>query len=344
MATTGAARPTIKDIAALAGVTPGTVSRVVNGRPGVGPLVRAQIEQLISQHGYRINSSARQLSTGRSHTVAVVFPLHASELVMHPVYPELLGALGDAAELADYDLLLLSVTSPARLDRVIDTVARGRVDGVVLPAAGPRDPVLKALLQLDTPVVTIGHRSTKSGSCWVDSTHDIAAEELTTRMIAAGRDRLLLVNGPQHVSACRLRSRGFWRAIDQAGIDRSRAREITVPFDSDAARAEALRELKGRHRPSGVVCGSDLIASAVLDTARQLSLDVPGDLAVTGFDDEPLARHTTPALTTARMPLHAIGNAAAELLFARLGDGDVANAHVILPTEIIVRASTPVGF
>ena len=126
---------TIRDIAAMAGVSAGTVSRAMNGQAGVGQATRLRIEQLIEEHGFRVDPTARQLSTGRSQTLAVVFPLHASEVVMHPVYPALLGALGDAAEKAGYDVLLLTQSSE-KAAHVLDTVVRRRVDGVVLPAAG----------------------------------------------------------------------------------------------------------------------------------------------------------------------------------------------------------------
>jgi LacI family transcriptional regulator len=343
MARNESARPTIRDIAALAGVTAGTVSRVVNGRPGVGPEMRARIEQLVMENGYRINSSARQLSTGRSQTIAVVFPLHASEVVMHPVYPELLGALGDAAEQADYDLLLLTVTSPAKRHRLLDTVARRRIDGVILPAAGPRDRTLRELSTAGIPIVTIGHRTTSAGSAWVDCTHDAAAEELTTRLIRSGRRDVFLLNGPEHVSACRLRARGFRHALGKApeGV---RGREGTVPFSTEQAQQAAHMLLAAADRPTAVVAGSDLIASATLDAARQVGLRVPEDLAVTGFDDQSLAVHTNPNLTTVRMPLHEIGNTAANMLFAQLSGGQAARRHTLLATEIVVRESTPPGF
>ncbi|MEU3983750.1 LacI family DNA-binding transcriptional regulator [Streptomyces sp. NPDC026672] len=361
----GAGSPTIKDIAELAGVTAGTVSRVVNGRPGVGAATRARIEKLVAEHGYRINSSARQLSTGRSHTIAMVFPQHASEVVMHPVYPELLGAVGDAAEAADHDLLLVTVAAPDKLERAVDAMIRRRIDGAILPAAGSRDRVRTALSKARIPTVTIGHRTTVSGSAWVDTTHDLAAEELTARLIRAGYRRLHMLNGPEHVSACVLRSRGFWRAVEDAGgavedagsavkDDGSTveaaggtveaAEESHVPFDTAPARDAALDLLSARLRPTAVVAGSDLIASAVLDAARQLSLRVPEDLAVTGFDDQTLARHTTPQLTTVRAPLREIGAAAVRILLAEIGNTSDRRRRILLPAEVVVRQSTPPGY
>jgi LacI family transcriptional regulator len=332
-------KPTIRDIAAMAGVSAGTVSRAMNGLPGVGADTRLRISQIIDEQGFRADPSARQLSTGRSNTLGVVFPLHASEVVMHPIYPALLGALGDAAEQAGYDILLLTMSGrqPAH---VRDTVLRRRVDGVVMPAAGARDPMLRQLTGLGAPVVLIGHRSRLPTVGWVDCTHDAAAGEITRLMLDAGRTRLLLMNGPAHVSACKLRSAGFWARIEEAGPGVVSAREVAVPFDTAAATTAAATLLTRGNPPDAIVCSSDTIAAGVLDAARALGLTVPEDLAVSGFDDRSFGVHTRPALTTVRMPLHDIGHAAARMLFAMIG-GQATSRRVILPTEVVVRGSTP---
>ncbi|NAS23646.1 substrate-binding domain-containing protein [Herbidospora sp. NEAU-GS84] len=330
---------TIRDIAALAGVSAGTVSRTMNGQAGVGQETRQRIQQIIEEHRFQVDPTARMLSTGRSQTLAVVFPLHASEVVMHPIYPALIGALGDAAERAGYDILLLT-QSAEKAAHVVDTVTRRRVDGVVLPAAGPRDPLIKQLTGIGAPTVLIGHRTNREGVGWVDSDHDSAAHDLTRLMLDTGRRELVLLNGPAHVSACKLRSAGFWKCVQAAGDAVTSAREIRVPFDTDAATAEALKILGDPSRPTGVVCGSDTIAAGVMDAAHSLGLRVPDDVAVTGFDDRSFAARTTPTLTTVRMPLDDIGRTAAQMLFAMISGGP-APRKVILPTEIILRGSTP---
>jgi LacI family transcriptional regulator len=331
---------TIRDIAAIAGVSAGTVSRAMNGQAGVGDATRERIQAIIDEHSFRVDPTARQLSTGRSRTLAVVFPLHASEVVMHPVYPALLGALGDAAERAGYDILLLTMSSQ-KVAHVVDTVVRRRVDGVVLPAAGSRDPLIKQLTAIGAPTVLIGHRSTLSSVGWVDCTHDDAAQDLTRLMLDGGRRDLVLLNGPPHVSACRLRSAGFWRGVKEAGDRVRSAREVAVPFDTAEAARAATEILSDKARPTGIVCGSDTIAAGVLDAARPLRLRIPDDLAVSGFDDRTFASHTTPSLTTVRMPLHETGHAAARMLFSMIGDGPETGRRVILPTEVIIRDSTP---
>jgi LacI family transcriptional regulator len=336
-----AGKPTIHDIAALAGVTAGTVSRAMNGKKGVSAEVRERIERIIAEQGFRADSSARKLSTGRGWCVGIVFPLHASEVVMHPVYPALLGALGDAAEDAGYDIMLLTVSAPEHADRLLDRVRDHRLDGVVLPAAGPRDPLLRQLTTLGVPTVLIGHRARSPEVGWVDCTHDLAARDLTRLMLAAGRTRLVLINGPKRVSACRLRSAGFWKAVKEAGDQVESAEEVESEFDAEMGRARA-REVLGRpDRPTGVLCGADVIASGCLEAARSLGLGVPDDVAVSGFDDWSLATHTTPTLTTVQMPLREIGEAAARLLFSRIEGGEQTRRHVVLPTTIILRDSTP---
>jgi LacI family transcriptional regulator len=339
----GTGRPTIRDIAAMAGVSAGTVSRAMNGQKGVGAQTRARIEQIIAEQGFQADSSARQLSTGRSRCIAVVFPLHASEVVMHPVYPALLGALGDAAEEAGYDIMLQTLSSPERADRLVERVRHRRLDGVVLPAAGPRDPLQRRLHQAGVPTVLIGHRASSPELAWVDCTHDLAARDLTRLMLDGGRRRLVLLNGPKRVSACRLRSAGFWAAVREAGDLVQSAEEVEVEFDAEAANAAAKPLLAGGQRPTAMLCGADIIAAGCLEAARSLDLSVPDEVAVSGFDDQSLATHTMPALTTVRMPLRDIGEHAARLLFALIDGESPRRRHVILPTEIVLRESTPPG-
>lgn len=337
-------RTTIRDIAALAGVSAGTVSRAINGKAGVGESTRLRIEEIVAAQGFAMNSSARRLSTGRSQSLAVVFPLHASEVVMHPVYPALLGAFCDSAESAEYDVMLLTVPSPDRIGHLIDAVQRRKVDGVVLPAAGPRDPLVHAMAKIGTPTVVMGQRSRVPGVCWVDCTHDRAAHDLALLMARQGRRRLTLVNGPSRVAACRLRSQGFWRGVREAGAMLDSATEVECDFDAGAGRATADELFSQDKAPDGLICGSDTIAAGCLDAAREHGLVVPGDVAVSGFDDHEIARHTTPALTSVRMPLQATGEVAARLLISLIEGRPVASTHVVLPTELVLRESTaPAG-
>jgi LacI family transcriptional regulator len=334
---------TIHDIAALADVSAGTVSRVINGRTGVGPATRRRVLDLIAAHGFRANATAQRLSTGRANTIGVVFPFHASEFVMNPVYPALLGSIGDAAEIAGYEILLLSVPSFDEMARLSDPVHRRRVDGVVLPAAGPGDPLIREVVALGVPAVVIGHRGRAGRLPWVDSSHDVAASELTRIMIAGGRRRIALLNGPPGVSACALRSKGFWSAVEGCRSSIDVAEEHTVGFDPATIKANvsAFLSRSGHPIPTAIVGANDTIAAACLEVAREAGIQVPDQLAVSGFDDLAFSAYTSPGLTTVRMPLRDIGATAANMLFSEIEGRPLHRRHVVFPTELVLRSSTP---
>jgi LacI family transcriptional regulator len=335
------ARITIHDLAAMAGVTAGTVSRALNQRAGVGAGTRRRILELAAEHHFTMNATAQQLSTGRVHTLGVAFPFHASEFVTRPVYPALLGGLGDAAESAGYDLMLISVPGADQVSRLTSATNRRRVDGIVLPAAGPRDPSLRELAGLGFPTVVIGHRGRAGNVPWVDASHDQASAKLTSLMIAGGHRRLAMLNGPPEISACTLRARGFWTAVAAAGDSVEHAEEHAVGFDPVRVRAEAARLLARTGPPTAIVAANDTIAVSCLEQARAMGLRVPGDLAVSGFDNRSFSAYTSPPLTTVSMPLHAMGGAAATMLISLIEGRQLPRRHVVLPAALELRGSTP---
>jgi LacI family transcriptional regulator len=338
-------RITIHDIAAMAGVTAGTVSRAINQRAGVGMATRERILGLVAEHGFTANATARQLSTGRAEAIGVAFPFQPSEFVMKPVYPALLGGLGDVAERSGYDLLLLSVPTEDQVGRVTDAVRRRRVDGIVLPAASRRDPSVRELARLGFPAVIIGHRGRAGDIPWVDASHDLASAELTSLMIAGGHRRLGLLNGPPEVSACGLRAKGFWSAISAAGSAVEHAEEESVGFDPDRLRARVSQFFIQRagQRPTAIIGASDTIAAACLDEARSRGWAVPEELAVSGFDDRSFSAHTSPPLTTVSMPLHDMGAAATTMLITLIEGRPLPRRRLVLPAKVILRDSTPGG-
>jgi LacI family transcriptional regulator len=338
-------RTTIHDLARIAGVSAGTVSRALNGQNGVGQGTRQRISALAEEHGFIANATARRLSTGRSWSVGVVIPFHTSELMTsYPVHVGLLGGLGDAAEAAGYDLVLLNVASVKAIDRLLDAVQRRKVDGVVLPAAAPNDRPLRTLAAIGFPTVVIGHRTRRQGVPWVDSSHDVACYQLTRVMIESGRRRVAFVtDAPSRVSALRLRLNGF-RAAVAAMHDRvEAASEQVVGTGWQEVREQVRALLSGRccDAPDAIVASRDRLAYVCLEVARELRIPVPERLAVCGFDDLHLSQLTTPPLTTVRMPVHQLALRAGEMLFSLIEGREPAPMRLVLPTELVLRQSTP---
>ena len=330
---------TIRDIAALAGVSAGTVSRVMNNKPGVGAETRLRIAALIEEHGFRGDATARQLSTGRSNCIGVVFPLQVSEVVLHPVYPELLGAITDAAQLAGYDVMLFTTKVTDGTDHILDAVRRKRVDGLILPAASSDDALLQNATTLRVPTVLVGHRHREEFMTWADCDHDEALSAMAMRLLERGRRRLTLANGPQRISAYQLRSAGFWRAVRAFDPAPESVDELELDMTYAAGVALSATLLQRDRLPDAVLCSSDATAAGLMDALTVAGIRIPHQIAVTGFDDSDLSRHTTPPLTSVRMPLYETGTAAFELLLAMLEKNEAGFEPRILDSHLIPRES-----
>jgi LacI family transcriptional regulator, galactose operon repressor len=329
-------RLTMSDIAREAGVSKGTVSRVLNGREGVGSETRERILSLMAEHEYHASFSAQSLAVQRSFNIGVVFPGPASGVLANPTYTELLGAIGDRSEESGYGLSLLTTSTESGDERVLRDVARGRLDGVLLPGVRDGDSTLDRLIDGGAPTVLIGHRDDRVP--WTDSDGDRAFHDMTTALVRAGHRRLAFLDGPTEYMACRLRQEGFERALGEAGLEPVAI--TSGPFSSDYGFREAGRLLDGRDRPTAIMAGSDLIAAGCMAAIRERGLRVPQDVAVTGFDDDRLAPVMSPPLTSVRMPIRDLGVLAVELLLALIENEPIEHRTHLLRSTVVMRASS----
>ncbi len=334
---------TIHDIARMASVSAGTVSRVINDQPGVGEQTRARIKAIIEEQGYQASFFARNLLARRSFAVGLVFSTAPSELFSHPVYPQLMGGIGDALGAASYTLTLITVPADEREERVLREVADGRLDGVILPDIRSGDTIVDALRDLETPTVLIGHRDAHSDTAWVDCDHDHAIAELTRHLIAVGHTHIGLVNGPEEFSACALRAAGYRAALTDAGLTPRQEQPGSFSAEHGYRATLNLIDLPLAERPTAIVAASDVIAVGCIEAARSRGLRVPDDLAVTGFDDTMLARYSHPPLTTVSVPLTDMGHMAVHILFSIMQDKQARPRTMVLPGEVIVRPSSGVS-
>jgi LacI family transcriptional regulator len=319
-----APRVTMSDIALKAGVSKGTVSRVLNGREGVGEETRKRILELIDEAG----------------TIAVVFPGLASGVFANPVYTELLGAVGDRASESGYALNVVTLPTADTHDRIVRDVARGRVDGVILPAVREGDLVVDRLLAAGAPMVLVGHRDDRRGVTWVDADGDTSLERLTASLIRAGHRRLAFLDGPEEYMSCRLRRDGFERALAEAGLEPVAVTNGPFAFEYGHDQTVELLGLPKRRRPTAILAGSDLIAAGCLAGAREAGVSVPGELAITGYDDDRLAPVMSPPLTSVRMPMSEMGELAAKLVIDLIEGRRPARRTHVLESALVMRESS----
>jgi LacI family transcriptional regulator len=326
----------IADVATRAGVSVTTVSHVLSGRRPVADATRSRVLEVIRELGYQPDAAARSLRTGRTMTVALIVPD-----LTNPFYPVVARGLEDRLRPAGYHAVVCNTDGrrDEELSFLREMVSRG-VDGIVAAAFGLTREDLLAHKHL--PLVRVGGRFDASTGDLVRSDDEAGTTAAVRHLLACGHRRLGFAGGAPDVGPSRLREAGFRNALAEAGVAVDEALVVSGDFTREAGRAAARRLLDAYEAPTAVVCANDLIAIGVLDEARARGLAVPGDLAVTGYDDIDAASLVTPALTTVVNPAREIGRVCGELLLARLAGGGGPKREIVLANSLVVRDSAPI--
>jgi LacI family transcriptional regulator len=325
-------RVTISDVARAAGVSVPTVSKVVNGRDGVAPETSRRVAEVIERMGYETSLIARSLRRSRTGVIGIL----VSEF--EPFSTEILRGISTAATGTGYELLayaglVLGETRVGWERRSLSRLGGTLIDGAIIVTP------TTLLPSTSIPVVSIDPHTGPEGHAAVDADNLGGARAATDHLLGLGHRRIAHIRGRKDLASAELREAGYRASLAAAGvpIDPALIRfgDYQIPATADAARAL----LTGPDRPTAIFAANDSSAFAVLDVARELGLDVPGDLSVVGFDDVPQAASATPPLTTIAQPLGELGARAVEMLLGLL-DGNTAPGHVQLDTRLVVRATT----
>ncbi|MET8753299.1 LacI family DNA-binding transcriptional regulator [Streptomyces sp. NPDC004667] len=338
-------RPTLEEVALRAGVGRGTVSRVVNGSPGVSARTRAAVEAAVAELGYVPHRAARALAADRADAVALVVPDPEAPLFPGGSFIEVVRGVG--AVLADTDVqLVLALAGGERERHRLEGFLSGRrVDGVLLVAVGAGDPLPELSTRLGIPVVLGGRRSAAETLPSVDCDDREGAVTAVRHLLERGRRAIAAITGPLDAYGDRCRLEGYRQALVAAGrpVD-----ELLISAGKPTAEGgrRAVRELLER-RPEldAVFAACDPLAAGALAGLRAAGRRIPGDVALVGFGDSVAARYLDPPLTSVRQPGEEMGRAMARLLLERIaGGGGVPGApgegSVVLPTRLVVRGSS----
>jgi LacI family transcriptional regulator len=331
------ARATLRDVARIAGVHPGTVSRALN--PATEALVRAEtvvrVRQVAEELGYRPNPLARGLKTNRSFTIGVIVPD-----IQNPLFPPIIRGLDDRLGEAGYTPLIANTDNDPARERVDFEAMRARaVDGFVTATARLDHELLDEFAALGVPLVLV-NRGLEGGGLPSATADDRAGVRAAVEhLVALGHRRIAHLAGPQEVSTGRRRCEGFQEAMAAAGLDASLVRLGRAFTEPEGTRL--CEELLADGPPvTAIVAGNDLMALGCYDVFAARGVDCPREVSVVGFNDMPFADRFAPPLTTVRIPHYEIGVAAAQLLLDLLNDAGGEPADVVLPAELIVRGST----
>ena len=326
---------TIVNVAEEAGVSYGTVSRVINDSVHVKPETRERIQQAMERLGYVVNRQARSLAGGKANVIGVLVPDLGTGYI-----GEIMRGIDTELGLAGYDLMLYTTHRTAvKESNYVANLAQGMVDGLLLIL--PRNPsdYISALTQRKFPFVLIDHQGTGRDCAAVGATNWQGAYNATEYLINLGHRRIGFITGSMDLGAAQDRLEGYQAALRTNRLSSEAELIYSGTFFQPDGYIGALQFLNLKNPPSAIFASNDVMAMGVMDAIREKGLQIPEDISVIGFDDIPQAMLVRPALTTVRQPLEKMGRAATQMLLDMLGNPGKKKERFELPTELIVRDS-----
>jgi len=337
-----ARRPSITrdDVARLAGVSPRTVSNVVNGFPHITPETRAKVQTAIEQLGYYVNASARSLRTGNSGLIGLVVP----ELDQ-PYFAELARGIISEARKAGYTVIIQQTEGDLEVERELlrEGPRRKQYDGLIVSASALSADDLLQWDQNQLPLVLLGERRVDAGIDHVGYDNVSAARQATQHLIASGRVRIAAIGheGQGARDTSQQRTVGFRAALKDAGLRLPRGflREVSA-FSRVNGYNQMQKLLDANPRPDAVFCYNDVLAMGAYRACQSRGIVIPTDIAIVGFDDVEQAAYLTPSLTTIRPDRAEIARVAVALLIDRINGSTEPAVNVMVDWELIVRESS----
>lgn len=328
-------RPTLEDVARLAGVSLGSASRALSVPDEVRPATLERVQRAVEQLGYVRNGAARALASRRTHTVATIYPT-----LDNPIFSQSIQALQKTLFDLGYQLLVASHDyMPQREADLLRTILERGVDAVVLVGTDHDDAVFSLLRQYQLPsVLTWSLDDELDRNCVGFSYYD-AAYEMAELVIRQGHTDIALCAGPSYRNErVRARLAATRAALKNAGLELRPEWIVEQPFSFEGGRQAIRQVLSGPRTPSVLICGTDLHAVGALSECRERGISVPGEFSITGSDDIELASLVEPKLTTVHVPTQEIGVRAARHVVALI-EGREPPAASPLSARVVVRGS-----
>lgn len=330
------ARWTLEKIGELAGVSRATVSRVINNHPNISYEVRERVQRIIDETGYQPNQAARSLVSNQSKILGLVIPNVIQAVFTDPYYPRLTQGISAACNKLGYTMaLFLFHTLEEERSAIQRFTSNSLIDGLIITADNINTPFIPELVKRKIPFVYVG-RTTYENVTYIDVDNFTGGYNATVHMVKQGYTRIAQI-GTAHNTAGVDRDRGYRKALRDRGYE---VDEDLVAYGefTEASGYDAMKSLLP-HCPDAVVVQSDAMALGASRAIRDARLAIPDDIAIIGFDDLPPALLAEPQLSTIRQPIEKTGMIAVETLVDMLENTEQPAQHIILPTELIIRAS-----
>ncbi len=333
---------TIKDVAARAGVSPSTVSRVLNDRPGISPQTRERVLQVAQELNYSPSAAARSLATARTYNVGCVGYKYGStlpaDLRLSNVPSGTLEGIDEELSRHGYHMITTYVDREAMKRPDVPNMARqGRVDGLVLNGPAIRPRFILQLRNMGLPIVLVDNLLNETTIDCVLCDNEGGAYQAAKHLLEHNHEHIVFLSGPADWLSSRERAAGYRRALHEAGLEpRIVFMSNTIPETGHQAMLTALEEYPDL---TAVMAVNDATAVGAIQACQQVGRAVPDEVAVVGFDDEPWAQMHIPPLTTVRTHWHEIGIQAARRVVELIERDNQVPLQMRLAVELIIRQS-----
>ena len=330
--------PTILDVARRAGVSPITVSRVINRSGYASEETRQRVEAAIAELGYVPNTLARSLRSKRTNTLALIVTD-----ITNPFFTTLARGVEDTASDAGFTVIFCNTDeSQAEEDKYVQVLLQKQVDGILLVPSHCSTESVERIQKQNTPVVVLDRRLPELAADTVRGDSEGGAYQLTRLLISLGHKRIAIISGPQDVSTATDRVTGYRRAMRETGLppDENLVRYGEFTQASGYHNAQKLLDLNPQ--PTALLAANNFISIGAMKALQDAGIRIPEDFSIASFDDLPQALLISfPFFTVASQPAYEMGRRATQLLLTRLtGSADEPFQEIVFPVEVIVRQST----
>ncbi len=329
-------RPTLADVARAAGVSLMTVSRAINGKPGVSDEVRQSIISLANEMGYHPNQVARSLATSNTTTIGLVVPDNTN-----PFFAHIARGVEDTAYSYNYNIFLVNTAEdPLREKTALRSLSQKGADGLILCSSRLPVSVLEQEINHFPAVVLLNRelKTPKTNTTTINVNDQRGAHMVVGYFLAKGRDRIAYINGPATSTSAKHRLGGYRAALLEANLPYDPQMVESCSPDTEGGRAAAAALLARCPNINAIYAYNDLVAVGAIQVVEEAGKKVPEDIAIIGVDDIPLATIVRPQITTLHVDLRHIGRMAMRTLLDTI-EGHSASPSITIEPQLIVRAS-----
>jgi len=335
---------TIKDIAKKVGVSPSTVSRVLNGNSRISEITTKKIHEAMEELNYHPNSLARNFANGLTYCIGLVINAQDENTFANAFFNRSVFAIEKVIQEHGYSLIITNDRKKPNKSTVENLMLEKRVDGLIMPSSMVRTELINKLNRDDFPFIVMGEpKNCKNETAWIDIDNEQGSRIAVEHLIHQGYTKIALVTEKCNTIFTQKRRDGYLAGIKEHNLEFEQEYifELGTDMIADNKRIEDL--FQNENPPDAFLCGSNIIAFNVLKTLKKIKLKVPKEIGIVTFDNYPIAEYTDPPLTVVDVDTYGLGIQVAEQLILKIQGNAKGFHHQYIPTKMIVRESTMKG-